>query len=136
MANQKTALKGNEILKNIEALKKKKFFHLELKGLTKPTRDILSELVNGILSEIGANPLAGFHLFSGLMEALLNAIKANIRHIIFRDELLKKLEQGESSRQDAEDLLEIIMETSMLRDAMHRYIVPEKVKNKYRVYFF
>lgn len=66
MANQKTALKGNEILKNIEALKKKKFFHLELKGLTKPTRDILS----GILSEIGANPLAGFHLFSGLMGGL------------------------------------------------------------------
>ncbi|EKR72925.1 hypothetical protein [Leptospira noguchii] len=136
MANQKTALKGNEILKNIEALKKKKFFHLELKGLTKPTRDILSELVNGILSEIGANPLAGFHLFSGLMEALLNAIKANIRHIIFRDELLKKLEQGESSRQDAEDLLEIIMETSMLRDAMHRYIVPEKVKKQVQSVLF
>nr|WP_154643611.1 hypothetical protein [Leptospira interrogans] len=45
MANQKTALKGNEILKNIEALKKKKFFHLELKGLTKPTRDII-EFIN------------------------------------------------------------------------------------------
>lgn len=128
MANQKKQLTGAEILEHLEELKKRKFFHLELKGLTKPTRDILSELVNSILDQIGANPLAGFHLFSGLMEALLNAIKGNIRHIFFRDELLKKLKEGEESWEEAEELLEIILDTSPLRDAMERYVVPEKIK--------
>ncbi|MGJ4747430.1 hypothetical protein ACQV5M_13810 [Leptospira sp. SA-E8] len=130
MANQKSVLKGAQILQNIEELKQRRFFHLELKGLTKPTRDILSELVNGLLEEIGANPLAAFHLFSGLMEALLNAIKGNIRHIIFRDELLKKIERLGETQEEAEELLEIIMDTSPLRDAMHRYVVPDKIKRQ------
>ncbi|EPG75703.1 hypothetical protein LEP1GSC058_0451 [Leptospira fainei serovar Hurstbridge str. BUT 6] len=130
MANQKSVLKGAEILRNISDLKKRKFFHLRLKGLTKPTRDILSELVNGILEEVGANPLAAFHLFSGLMEALLNAIKGNIRHIIFRDELLKKIAKLGDSQEEAEELLEVILDTSPLRDAMQRYVVPDKIKKQ------
>ncbi|PJZ68544.1 hypothetical protein CH373_17285 [Leptospira perolatii] len=130
MANQKSVLKGAEILQNLEDLRKKHFFHLELKGLTKPTRDILSALVNGLLEEIGANPLAAFHLFSGLMEALLNAIKGNIRHIIFRDELMKRLLEAGESEEEAEELLEIILDTSPLRDAMQRYVVPDKIKRQ------
>jgi hypothetical protein len=63
------------------------------------------------------------------MEALLNAVKANTRFVIFQDELLNKLQNsGQTPEEEAEELLDIILETEPLRDAMQRYIVPEKIK--------
>ncbi|TGL10940.1 hypothetical protein EHQ42_16220 [Leptospira levettii] len=129
MANEKIKYKGTEILENLDQLIQKDYFHFELKGLTKSTRDIVNEVVQGILNRVGANPLTSFHLFSGLMEALLNAVKANTRFVIFQDELLNKLKaQGQTPEEEAEELLDIILETEPLRDAMQRYIVPDKIK--------
>ncbi|MBL0953293.1 MAG: hypothetical protein IBJ01_00820 [Leptospira sp.] len=129
MANEKIKYKGTEILENLDHLIQKDYFHFELKGLTKSTRDIVNEVVQGILNRVGANPLTSFHLFSGLMEALLNAVKANTRFVIFQDELLNKLKaQGQTPEEEAEELLDIILETEPLRDAMQRYIVPDKIK--------
>ncbi|MEM7181185.1 MAG: hypothetical protein AAF518_09750 [Spirochaetota bacterium] len=128
MANQKKILGSKEISEKLQELTKRKFLHLQLKGLTRDSRDLLSNLVNGILEEIGSDPLCSFHLFSGLMEALLNALKGNLRYVIYKDELMKKLFDVEKSRQEVEDLLQVIMDTSPLRDAMQRYIVPEKIK--------
>lgn len=128
MANEKKYLKRDEILAQIDNLIQRKSFHLEIRGLTKETRDCLSQLLNGVLEKIGANPLASFHIFSGLMEALLNALKGNIRFIIFKDELYKKLLQKEKDDDETEHLLQVILDTSPLRDAMQRYIVPERVK--------
>ncbi|TGL87300.1 hypothetical protein EHQ68_12170 [Leptospira congkakensis] len=129
MANEKIKYKGTEIIENLDRLIQKDYFHFELRGLTKSTRDIVNEVVQGILNRVGANPLTSFHLFSGLMEALLNAVKANTRFVIFQDELLNKLtSQGQTPEEEAEELLDIILETEPLRDAMQRYIVPDKIK--------
>lgn len=128
MANGKKYLKRDEILAQIDNLIQRKSFHLEIRGLTRETRDCLSQLLNGVLEKIGANPLASFHIFSGLMEALLNALKGNIRYVIFKDELYKKLLQKEKDEEETEHLLQVILDTSPLRDAMQRYIVPDKVK--------
>ncbi len=132
MNNTANVLKGNEILENLESIVSRNYLHFELKGLTKPTRDILDQVIQGILNRIGANPLSGFHLFSGLMEALLNAVKGNLKHTIFRDELFQKLlhssPEDPISESEAEELLNIILDTSPLRDAMQRYVVPEKLK--------
>ncbi|TGK87842.1 hypothetical protein EHQ24_01100 [Leptospira noumeaensis] len=129
MANEKIKYKGTEIIENLDLLIQKDYFHFELRGLTKSTRDIVNEVVQGILNRVGANPLTSFHLFSGLMEALLNAVKANTRFVIFQDELLNKLTaQGQTPEEEAEELLDIILETEPLRDAMQRYIVPDKIK--------
>ncbi|PJZ45076.1 hypothetical protein [Leptospira brenneri] len=129
MGNEKIKYKGTEIIENLDQLIQKDYFHFELKGLTKSTRDIVNEVVQGILNRVGANPLTSFHLFSGLMEALLNAVKANTRFVIFQDELLNKLtSQGQTPEEEAEELLDIILETEPLRDAMQRYIVPDKIK--------
>lgn len=129
MGNEKIKYKGTEIIENLDQLIQKDYFHFELKGLTKSTRDIVNEVVQGILNRVGANPLTSFHLFSGLMEALLNAVKANTRFVIFQDELLNKLTaQGQTPEEEAEELLDIILETEPLRDAMQRYIVPNKIK--------
>lgn len=126
MGNEKIKYKGTEIIENLDQLIQKDYFHFELKGLTKSTRDIVNEVVQGILNRVGANPLTSFHLFSGLMEALLNAVKANTRFVIFQDELLNKLtSQGQTPEEEAEELLDIILETEPLRDAMQRYIVPK-----------
>lgn len=129
---EKKILKGQEILENLDSITQKNSLHFELKGLTKPTRDILDQVIQGILTRIEANPLAGFHLFSGLMEALLNAVKGNLRHTIYRDELLHKLMESDTSnpitQEEAEELLNIILDTSPLRDAMQRYVVPDKLK--------
>lgn len=63
------------------------------------------------------------------MEALLNAVKANARFVIFKDELLTKLRSGgQTPEEEAEELLDTILETEPLRDAMQRYIVPDKIK--------
>jgi hypothetical protein len=129
MGNDKIKYKGQEILQNLDTILQKKSFHFQLKGLTKSTRDIINEVVQGILGQIGANPLTSFHLFSGLMEALLNAVKANTRFVIFKDELLTKLRSGgQTPEEEAEELLDTILETEPLRDAMQRYIVPDKIK--------
>jgi hypothetical protein len=130
MQSEKKILKGEEILANLADISERNYLHFEIRGLTKPTRDILNEVVQSLMSRIGANPLVSFHLFSGLMEALLNAVKGNLRHIIFRDELLNKIIHSdlETSRQEAEQLLEVILDTSPLRDAMTRYVVPDKLK--------
>ncbi|TGL58059.1 hypothetical protein EHQ58_11755 [Leptospira ognonensis] len=129
MGNDKIKYKGQEILRNLDSILQKDSFHFELKGLTKSTRDIINEVVQGILERIGANPLTSFHLFSGVMEALLNAVKANARFVIFKDELLTKLRSGgQTPEEEAEELLDTILETEPLRDAMQRYIVPDKIK--------
>lgn len=129
MGNEKIKFTGGEILQNLPIILKKDYYHFEIKGLTKPTRDIINEVVQGLLDRLGANPLTAFHLFSGLMEALLNAVKANTRFVIFQDELLNKLTQhGQTPEQEAEELLDVILETEPLRDAMQRYIVPDKIK--------
>ncbi|MBE7410755.1 MAG: hypothetical protein L6Q54_11985 [Leptospiraceae bacterium] len=128
MRNGRKYLTREEILDQIDNLVQRKTFSLEIKGLTRETRDCLSQLLNGVLEKIGANPLASFHIFSGLMEALLNALKGNIRFVIFKDELYKKLIQKEKDEKETEHLLQVILDTSPLRDAMQRYIVPEKVK--------
>ncbi|GBF49751.1 hypothetical protein LPTSP4_12700 [Leptospira ryugenii] len=129
MGNEKIKYKGQEILENLPEILKQRKYHFEIKGLTKSTRDIINQAVQGILDQIGANPLTSFHLFSGLMEALLNAVKANARFVIFKDELLNKLtSSGTALESEAEDLLNVILETEPLRDAMQRYIVPDKIK--------
>ncbi len=79
MGNEKIKYKGGEILQNLPEILQKDYFHFELKGLTKSTRHVINEVVQGLLDRVGANPLTSFHLFSGLMEALLNAVKANTR---------------------------------------------------------
>ncbi|MDF3821902.1 hypothetical protein P3G55_18505 [Leptospira sp. 96542] len=129
MANEKIKYKGVEILQNLDQIIQKDYFHFELKGLTKSTRDTINEVVQGVLGRVGANPLTSFHLFSGLMEALLNAVKANTRFVIFQDELLLKLKNSDQTpEEEAEELLDIILDTGPLRDAMQRYIVPDKIK--------
>ncbi|MCG9874946.1 MAG: hypothetical protein MH321_09185 [Leptospiraceae bacterium] len=130
MQSEKKMYQGEEILSHLEEITKRNYLHFELRGLTKPTRDILNEVIQGILNKIEANPLASFHLFSGLMEALLNAVKGNLRHVIFKDELFQKISNSKDteSKQEAEELLNVILDTSPLRDAMQRYVVPEKLK--------
>ncbi|TGN11681.1 hypothetical protein [Leptospira ilyithenensis] len=129
MGNEKIKYKGQEILENLDSIIARDHFHFELKGLTKSTRDVVNEIVQRILDKIGANPLTSFHLFSGLMEVLLNAVKGNTRFVIFKDELLSKLQSsGQTPEQEAEELLDTILETEPLRDAMQRYIVPDKIK--------
>jgi hypothetical protein len=130
MANKKKFLGSKEIEEKLQVLVQRKQIHLQLKGLTRNTRDLLSGLVNGVLENIGADPLCSFHLFSGLMEALLNALKGNLRYIIYKDELTHKLQEVEASPADIERILEVVLDTSALRDAMQRYIVPEKIKKK------
>lgn len=128
MTKPNNILGSKEIAEKVGELAKRKYLHLQLKGLTRDTRDLISGLVNGILEEMGSDPLCSFHLFSGLMEALLNALKGNLRFVIYKDELIKKLFDVEKSRKEVEELLEVILDTSPLRDAMQRYIVPDKIK--------
>ncbi len=129
MATEKILYRGQQILDNFDSLQNRDHFHFQITGLTKPTRDIINDVVQKILDRLGANPLTSFHLFSGLMEALLNAVKGNTRFVIFKDELLKKLvTSGQAQEYEAEDVLATIMETEPLRDAMQRYIVPDKIK--------
>ncbi|HMV79672.1 MAG TPA: hypothetical protein PK453_11670 [Leptospiraceae bacterium] len=128
MTTEPKKLKSAEIRERMGELVQRNYLHFELKGLTKGTRDIISDAVNGIMDRVGANPLNTFHLFSGLMEALLNAVKGNIRYTIFKKEIKARLFDVEPSSQDVEQLLEIILNTSPLRDAIQRYIVPDKIK--------
>jgi hypothetical protein len=128
MENQKNFLTSSQILASMDDIVKRNSIHLELKGLTRDTRDIISAIIKGILERIGADPLSSFHLFSGLMEALLNALKSNIRYTIFKNELSAKLKDVENSEQEIDRLLNIILETTALRDAMQRYVVPDKIK--------
>ncbi|MCB1156121.1 MAG: hypothetical protein H7A25_04310 [Leptospiraceae bacterium] len=128
MANQKKILGSKEIESRLDEFIQRNYLHLHIRGLTRDTRDLVSNLVNGILDRIGADPLCSFHLFSGLMEALLNALKGNLRYIIYKDEILKKLIEVEKSREELDQILQVILDTSPLRDAMQRYIIPEKIK--------
>ncbi len=128
MTNTKKFLSSSEINASMDEIIKRNSIHLQLTGLTRDTRDIISSIINGLLERIGVDPLSSFHLFSGLMEALLNALKSNIRFTIFKNELANKLKDVENSEQEIERLLNIIMDTSALRDAMQRYVVPEKIK--------
>ncbi|MCB1189928.1 MAG: hypothetical protein H7A23_18190 [Leptospiraceae bacterium] len=128
MANRKKYLTSKEIVANLDEIIKRDDFHFYIKGLTRDTRDLLSNLINGLLERIGANPLATFHLFSGLVEALLNALKGNLRYIVYKKELALKLSDVEPSKEDIDHLISVILDTSALREAMQRYILPDKVK--------
>lgn len=123
----KRYLNSNEINERLNEVIQKNDLHFEIKGLTRDTRDLVSNVINGILNRVGADPLSSFHLFSGLMEALLNALKGNIRFTLYKDELYSRLMEV-SSDQEVESLLQIILDTSPLRDAMQRYIIPDKIK--------
>lgn len=129
MSIAKSPIKGQEIRKHIPEILQRKNIMFQLTGLTRPTRMILEDVLGAVLEKIGANPIASFHVFSGVTEALLNAVKGNIRQMIFRDEILTKLlNDSNDPVGEEESILEIILDTSPLRDAMRRYVVPEKVK--------
>ncbi|MCB1143520.1 MAG: hypothetical protein H7A24_11470 [Leptospiraceae bacterium] len=130
MGNQKKFLNSKEINEDLPSIIQRNYLHFELKGLTRDTRDLVSNLINGILERIGADPLSSFHLFSGLMEALLNAIKGNIRFTIFKNELYDRLQEVERSNEEIEELHDVILDTKTLRDSMRRYIVPDKIKTE------
>lgn len=121
-------LTSQEILERLPELVQRNFFHFEIKGLTRNTRDLISNFINALLERIGADPLSSFHLFSGLMEALLNAVKGNIRYTIFKTELIKRVREVVSSDEDLDQIVDVIMNTSALRDAMQRYVIPDKIK--------
>jgi len=127
--NQKKIRTKKEILANLDKISERKSFNFELKGLTRTTRDLLSDLIDKILAHNNIdNPEAGFHIFSSMMEILLNALKGNIRFVIYKDELLKKLDGGKPGDKEAEQLVKTILTTASLRDAMDRYVIPEKLK--------
>ena len=127
--NQKKIRTKKEILENIDKISERKSFNFELKGLTRTTRDLLSELIDRVLAHNKIdNPEAGFHIFSSMMEILLNALKGNIRFVIYKDELLKKLDGGKPGEKEAEQLVKTILTTASLREAMDRYVIPEKLK--------
>ncbi len=128
MTENKKILTNKEIAAKIPELIQRNFFHFEIKGLTRDTRDTISNFINALLERIGADPLSSFHLFSGLMEALLNAVKGNIRYTIFKTELIKRVQEVTSSNEDLEQIVDVILNTSALRDAMQRYVVPDKIK--------
>ncbi|MDX1960501.1 MAG: hypothetical protein SFU98_18165 [Leptospiraceae bacterium] len=130
MSTPKKIYGSREIEANISEIVQKNYLHFELKGLTRHTRDIISSVVNGILERIGADPLSSFHLFSGVMEALLNAVKANIRFTIFKKEVRERLFDIEPSKQEVDQILAVILETTALRDAIQRYVVPDKIKRE------
>ncbi|MCE9500858.1 MAG: hypothetical protein K8R21_10225 [Leptospira sp.] len=128
MENNKNHFKRAEISEKINELLNRKHFNFEIRGLTRDTRDLISLFINGVMERLDANPLSSFHLFSGLMEALLNALKGNIRYVIFKDELLKKIAEEKSYSEEAEQLLGVILDTAPLRESIQRYIVPDKIK--------
>ncbi|MCB1177548.1 MAG: hypothetical protein KDK36_08230, partial [Leptospiraceae bacterium] len=131
MADNKKILGSKEIAERLPEIIQRNYLHFELRGLTRDTRDLISNIINGITERIGADPVSSFHLFSGLMEALLNAVKGNIRFTIFKNELIKRLEEIEDpSQEEIDQILEVIMETSALRDAITRYIIPDKIKRE------
>jgi hypothetical protein len=131
MTNQRKILGTKEIEERLPEIIQRNYLHFELRGLTRHTRDLISNIINGITERIGADPLSSFHLFSGLMEALLNAVKGNIRYTIFKTELIKRLsEVDEPSAEEIDQILEVILETTALRDAITRYIVPDKIKRE------
>ncbi len=131
MGNQKKYLNSKEISNRLPEIIKRNYLHFEIKGLTRDTRDLVSNIVNGITERLEADPLSSFHLFSGLMEALLNAVKGNIRYTIFKDELTKRLITVENTpHEEVEKLLDVILDTKTLRDSMQRYIVPDKIKKE------
>jgi hypothetical protein len=48
MANQKKFLNSKEISANLDEIIQRNHIHLELKGLTRDTRDLISAIINGI----------------------------------------------------------------------------------------
>jgi len=128
MENNKKYFNSEQISARLPELIQRNYFHFEIKGLTRGTRDLISNFINALLERLGADPLSSFHLFSGLMEALINAVKGNIRYTVFKTELIKRLQEVATSDEELEQILEVIMDTSPLRDAIQRYIVPEKIK--------
>jgi hypothetical protein len=130
MGNSVKYLSSKQISEKLDEVIQKNYLHFELKGMTRDTRDLVSNLINGILTRIEADPLSSFHLFSGLMEALLNAIKGNIRYTIFKHELYSRLIEVEKSNEEVEELLDVILDTKTLRDSMRRYVVPDKIKSE------
>lgn len=131
MGNQKKYLNSKEITERLPELIQRNYLHFEIKGLTRDTRDLVSNIINGITERLEADPLSSFHLFSGLMEALLNAVKGNIRYTIFKDELTKRLVSVDNTPpEEIEKLLDVILDTKTLRDSMQRYVIPDKIKKE------
>ena len=130
MANKaKKKLGSSEILSQLEEISGRNIWEFELKGLTRKTRDLLSSLLNQILEKNSiTSPVATFYLFSGLIEILLNALKGNMRYVVYKNELMKRISDQETTEGDTEILLDTILATSPLRDAMTRYIIPDKIK--------
>ena len=119
----------SEIKSRLDEIASRKSWEIEIRNLSRSSRNILFDFLNAVLSKNAVHSsLAGFHIFTGMNEVILNAIKSNLRHLFRKKEILSRLLQDSNSMEEAETLLNAILATSPLRDAMERYIIPEKIK--------
>ncbi|MCS6971837.1 MAG: hypothetical protein N2Z22_03830 [Turneriella sp.] len=117
-----------KIRKSLQKLQQDRIAVFRINALTRRGRDELMAIFTAIFSEFGLNPAMLFNLYTAVVEIVFNAIKANAKHVIFKDEVRKKLIRQNFT--DIEELLEVIFREEVLRDFMSRHILPDKLKRR------
>lgn len=111
----------------LEHLRTRNLAILQINALTRLGRDELMGIISRVFAEFMLQMDYMFNIYSALVEVIFNGIKANVKYIIFKDELRKKL-ASQIEDNVIDEMLHIILQEEPLRDFMNRHVVPEKMK--------
>lgn len=114
--------------KAVKKLQRDRIVLFRINALTRNGRDELMEIFSGVFAEFALNPGLLFNLYSAVVEIIFNAIKANAKHVLLKEEVRLKLQR--QNFEDIDTLLNTIFNEEVLRDFMSRHVLPEKLKKR------
>ncbi len=116
-----------KIDKVVEYLRSKNVAIFQVNALTRNGRDELMSIFSRVFMEFQLNLEYLFNIYSAIVEVIFNGIKANVKYLLYQEELRQKLIHH-ANPDEIDELLEIILNEEALREFMNRFVVPDKIK--------
>lgn len=118
-----------KVEKVVEFLKEKNIAIFQVSALTRIGRDELMTILSRVFMEFNLNLEYLFNIYSAIVEVIFNGIKANVKYLLYQEELKKKIKHLVQEN-ELEETLHVILKEEALRDYMTRFVLPEKLKKQ------
>lgn len=118
-----------KIEKTIRSLSEKNQVKFQINALTRKGREELMEIFSNIFIRFSLNMEYMFNIYSALVEVIFNAVKANVKYILFQ-EVIKNRISSSVKDHEIDEVLNSILREEPLREFMARYVPQDLLKKQ------
>lgn len=118
-----------KIEKAIQILTEKNQVKFQINALTRKGREELMEIFSNIFIRFSLNMEYMFNIYSALVEVIFNAVKANVKYILFQEMIKNRISSG-VKEEELDEVLNSILREEPLREFMTRYIPGDVLKRQ------